>query len=169
MSAVSSPPITPAQLEARIGCRLPERSADGRARSAALMADTWSGRTPTSLVAYASAGSLAIIADRETGAAVRASIGHQAGSPLAVAPEHEVFAERPDRSWIGAERVGRAEHVPALAKAQQRVPMGSARLFRPRRIAPRLAPRADPAFVLKKLAAPMLCKALKLVDRFNLS
>lgn len=67
MSAVKSESLTAEELEARLGCRLPEQSADGRARNRALMADTWSSRTPTSLVAYHSAGSVAIIADREQG------------------------------------------------------------------------------------------------------
>jgi ferredoxin len=93
MSAVSSPPITPAQLEARIGCRLPERSADGRARSAALMADTWSGRAPTSLVAYASAGSLAIIADRETGEALAARVGDALTCTLVMPRDDEPDAD----------------------------------------------------------------------------
>jgi ferredoxin len=67
MSAVKSAGLSVTQLEERLGCRLPEQSADGQARSAALMADSWDDRTPTSLVAYTSAGSVAIIANREVG------------------------------------------------------------------------------------------------------
>jgi len=39
------------------------------------MSDTWDRRTPTSLVAYSSAGSIAIIADREAGEALAARLG----------------------------------------------------------------------------------------------
>ena len=67
MSAVKSAGLSVTELEQRLGCRLPEQSADGQARSAALMADSWDDRTPTSLVAYTSAGSVAIIANREVG------------------------------------------------------------------------------------------------------
>jgi ferredoxin len=75
VSAATSDTLSAAQLEERLGCRLPEASGDGRARNAALMADTWSGRTPTSLVAYESAGSVAIIADREAGESLAARLG----------------------------------------------------------------------------------------------
>ncbi len=70
MSALKSASLSAAELEERLGCRLPEQSADGKARYAALMADTWGDRTPTSLVAYNSAGSVAIIARREDGEAL---------------------------------------------------------------------------------------------------
>jgi ferredoxin len=75
VSATTTETLSTSELVERLGCRLPEASAAGRARSAALMADTWSGRTPTSLVAYESAGSVAIIADRETGEALAARLG----------------------------------------------------------------------------------------------
>jgi ferredoxin len=84
MSAVKSEGISAAELEARLGCRLPERSADGRARNAALMADTWGERTPTSLVAYDSAGSLAIIADRDTGEALAARLAGKVDCTLLI-------------------------------------------------------------------------------------
>ena len=75
MSALGNETLSSADLERRLGCRLPETTTDGRARTAALVADDWSGRTPTSLVAYASAGRIAIIADRETGESLAARLG----------------------------------------------------------------------------------------------
>jgi ferredoxin len=75
VSAVGSAVLSAEQLEERLGCRLPEQSANGRARNAALMADSWAERTPTSLVAYASAGSIAIIAKRDDGEALAARLG----------------------------------------------------------------------------------------------
>jgi len=75
MSAVKSAGLSVAELTQRLGCQLPEQSVNGKARNAALMADTWSDRTPTSLVAYNSAGRIAIIADREEGEALAARLG----------------------------------------------------------------------------------------------
>jgi ferredoxin len=84
MSAVSSAGLSAEELEARLGYRLPERSANGRARNAALMADTWSERTPTSLVAYNSAGSVAIIAGRDTGEALAARLAGKVSCTLLI-------------------------------------------------------------------------------------
>ena len=74
MSAVAPSGLSAAELEARLGCRLPQHSAEGRARSAALMADSWADRQPTSLVAYHSRGRVAIIAGREQGEALAARL-----------------------------------------------------------------------------------------------
>jgi ferredoxin len=98
MSAVTSAALSATELEARLGCRLPERSADGRARKAALMADSWAGRSPTSLVAYESAGRIAIIADREPGEAVAARLGKTLSCTLLIprgddAPNSDSAAE----------------------------------------------------------------------------
>jgi ferredoxin len=70
MSVVTPTGLSPAELEERLGCRLGERTTDGKARLAALGADSWVDRTPTSLVAYQSAGRVAIIAGREQGEAL---------------------------------------------------------------------------------------------------
>jgi ferredoxin len=75
MSAVESAGLSAAQLQERLGCRLAEQSTDGKARNAALAADSWAGRTPTSLVAYQSAGRVAIIAAREEGEALAGRLG----------------------------------------------------------------------------------------------
>lgn len=75
MSAAGIAALTPEQLRERLGCRMPEQSKDGKARAAALMADSWTGRTPTSLVAYESAGRVAIIANREQGEALAKRLG----------------------------------------------------------------------------------------------
>jgi ferredoxin len=74
VSAVGSAVLSAEQLEERLGCRLPAQSVNGKARNAALMADSWAERTPTSLVAYASAGRIAIIAKREDGEALAARL-----------------------------------------------------------------------------------------------
>jgi ferredoxin len=79
MSAVTSATLSASELEERLGCRLPEQSADGRARNAALRSDSWAGRVPTSLVAYHSSGHVAIIAGREQGEALAARLANAAG------------------------------------------------------------------------------------------
>ena len=84
MSALKSASLSAAELEERLGCRLPEQSADGKARNAALMADTWGDRTPTSLVAYNSAGSVAIIARREDGEALATRLAGKANCTLLI-------------------------------------------------------------------------------------
>jgi len=86
MSAVKSAGLSVTQLEERLGCRLPDQSADGQARSAALMADSWDDRTPTSLVAYTSAGSVAIIANREVGEELVARLGGALKCTLLIPP-----------------------------------------------------------------------------------
>jgi ferredoxin len=75
MSVVTPTGLSPAELEERLGCRLGERTTDGKARLAALGADSWVDRTPTSLVAYQSAGRVAIIAGREQGEALAGRLG----------------------------------------------------------------------------------------------
>lgn len=89
MSAVGTEMLSAAELDERLGCRLPETTEDGRARGAALRADTWSGRTPTSLVAYSSAGSVAIIADRERGESVAGRLGAGLACTLLVPREND--------------------------------------------------------------------------------
>jgi len=75
LSIAGTAALTPEQLQERLGCPMPEQSIDGKARAAALMADSWAGRTSTSLVAYESAGHVAIIANREQGEALAARLG----------------------------------------------------------------------------------------------
>jgi len=67
---------------------------NGKARNAALMADSWSDRTPTSLVAYDSAGRIAIIADREDGEALAARLGSRLDCTLLIPRGEDV--SRPD-------------------------------------------------------------------------
>lgn len=99
MSAVKSAGLSVTELEQRLGCRLPEQSADGQARSAALMADSWDDRTPTSLVGYKSAGSVAIIADRE--------VGEELVTRLGGAPKCTLLIPRvDDASQPGADAAG---------------------------------------------------------------
>jgi len=75
MSAVKLAGLSPEELEERLGCRLGEQTSDGQARIAALAADSWAERTPTSLVAYQSAGRVAIIATGEEGEALAGRLG----------------------------------------------------------------------------------------------
>ena len=75
MSAVKLAGLSSEELEDRLGCRLGEHTADGKARIAALAADSWAERTPTSLVAYQSAGRVAIIAAGEEGEALAGRLG----------------------------------------------------------------------------------------------
>lgn len=93
VSATSADMLSAAELEQRLGCRLPDASADGRARNAALVADTWGGRTPTSLVSYDSAGSIAIIADGETGEALAARLGDTLACTLLIPRNDESDAD----------------------------------------------------------------------------
>ena len=89
MSAVKSAGLSEAELRQRLGCQLPEQSVNGKARNAALMADTWSDRTPTSLVAYNSAGRIAIIADREEGEALAARLGASVDCTLLIPRDND--------------------------------------------------------------------------------
>jgi len=110
VSATTIDALSAAELEERLGCRLPEASADGRARNAALMADTWGGRTPTSLVAYESAGSVAIIADRETGESLAARFGDALTCTLLIPRDND--ASQPE-----ADDPGRTSTVRAIRAA----------------------------------------------------
>ena len=101
MSAVTSPVLSAQELESRLGCRLPEHSADGRARNAALMADSWIARSPTSLVAYESAGSIAIIAERERGEAIAARLGKSLNCTLLI-PRADDAAKDADAAHAAA-------------------------------------------------------------------
>jgi ferredoxin len=92
------------QLEERLGYRLPEQSRNGKARNAALMADSWAQRTPTSLVAYASAGNIAIIAKREQGEALAARLGGSLHCTLLIPRDDD--ASQPA---AGADRLGKAD------------------------------------------------------------
>ena len=107
MSGVTSAGLSATELEERLGCRLPEQTADGRARNAALMADSWHDRTPTSLVAYASAGSIAIIANREVGEALASRLGKTLKCTLLIplaadGPQPGAIADDPGDSGAGA-------------------------------------------------------------------
>jgi len=84
MSAVAPSGLSAAELESRLGCRLPQRCAEGRARHAALVADTWADRKPTSLVGYHSKGRVAIIAAREQGEALAARLGRRVACTLLI-------------------------------------------------------------------------------------
>lgn len=101
MSAVKSQSLSAEELEARLGCRLPEQSADGRARKHALMADTWSDRTATSLVAYQSAGSVAIIAEREQGERLAERLGDRVQCTLLI-PAGTAASEEAGQAGKGA-------------------------------------------------------------------
>ncbi len=98
MSAVKSASLSAAELEERLGCRLPEQSADGRARTTALMADTWSERTPTSLVAYNSAGSVAIITGCKDGEALAARLGGKVNCTLLVPQSGDGADDGPEKT-----------------------------------------------------------------------
>ncbi len=93
MSATQAARLSAAELESRLGCRLPEQSDNGKARIAALMADTWSHRKPTSLVGYSSAGSVAIIAERERGEALAARLGDGVACTLLIPSSSAVTQE----------------------------------------------------------------------------
>ncbi|GMQ76326.1 MAG: 4Fe-4S binding protein [Gammaproteobacteria bacterium] len=110
MSAVKSASLTAAELEERLGCRLPDQSADGRARTTALMADTWSERTPTSLVAYNSAGSVAIIAGSKDGEALAARLGGKVNCTLLIPQSDDGAGEGADD---GAEKTAPTRHIRA--------------------------------------------------------
>ncbi|TDJ20597.1 MAG: 4Fe-4S dicluster domain-containing protein [Gammaproteobacteria bacterium] len=100
MSALKSASLSAAELEERLGCRLPQQSADGKARSTALMADTWGNRTPTSLVAYHSAGSVAIIARREDGEALATRLAGKVNCTLLI-PQSDDGADDEDTAGSG--------------------------------------------------------------------
>ncbi len=110
MSAVKSASLSAAELEERLGCRLPEQSADGRARAAALMADTWSARTPTSLVAYSSAGSVAIIAGCKQGEALAARLGGKVNCTLLIPQSGEGVGDGADH---GPDKTASTRHIRA--------------------------------------------------------
>ena len=118
MSALKSASLSAAELEERLGCRLPEQSADGKARSTALMADTWSARTPTSLVAYNSAGSVAIIARREDGEALATRLAGKANCTLLIPQsddesDDEADDESDDEDTAGSGKSGSRRHIRA--------------------------------------------------------
>ena len=96
MSAVSERTISLEELEARIGCRLPHETAAGEARLHALLADTREGRKPTSLVAYQSAGSVAIVGDEARGREVAARLAAPLECTLVVPTGGEPRAARAD-------------------------------------------------------------------------
>ena len=84
MSAAKSEQISESELEERLGCRLPGSSPNGSARLAALMADTWSGRTATSLVSYRSEGRLAIIGAETSAREVAERMGESLACTLLI-------------------------------------------------------------------------------------
>ncbi len=114
MSAPSSASLSAAELEERFGCRLPEQSADGRARTMALMADSWSERTSTSLVAYNSAGSVAIIAGCEDGEALAARLGGKVNCTLLIPQSDDGAGDEADNgAGDGAEKTASTRHIRA--------------------------------------------------------
>lgn len=80
---MSAPQQSLAEIEERLGFPLPRQSADGNARMAGLVADTWSERASTSLVAYRSEGRVAIIGSPKAADAVARSIAARAGDAFA--------------------------------------------------------------------------------------
>jgi ferredoxin len=100
MSAVTSTGLSAAELQQRFGCRLTQETPDGMARYAALAADDWSARTPTSLVAYQSAGRVAIIAKREDGEALVKRLGGTLNCTLLI-PQADDGAQSNDASGSG--------------------------------------------------------------------
>ena len=115
MSAVKSASLSAAELEERLGCRLPEQSADGRARTTALMADAWSERTPTSLVAYNSAGSVAIIARRKHGEALVARLGGKLNCTLLIPQSDDGAGDGADDGGDGGpEKTASTRHIRAV-------------------------------------------------------
>ena len=114
MSMLEAGGLSAADLEERLGCRLPDRSVDGKARATAIMADSWSERTPTSLVAYNSAGSVAIIAEREEGEALVARLGGKVNCTLLIPQPDDGYGDgATDKDAGGPAKTGSTRHIRA--------------------------------------------------------